>query len=147
MTLGSHTIHPAHGSTHTTKRLGRGHGSGKGTMSGRGGKGQTARSGGKSRTTIRALRPTIMKAPKLRGFTSFQKKVETVTLTTVEHVAKHTKKITPATLYNEGVISRPTSLVKIVGTGALNSAVTVEGCFASKSALAAIEKAGGKMVF
>jgi large subunit ribosomal protein L15 len=88
-----------------------------------------------------------MKAPKLRGFTSFQKKVETVTLTTVERVAQHTKKITPATLYNDGVISRPTSLVKIVGTGVLKTAVTVEGCQASKTALAAIEAAGGKMVF
>lgn len=147
MAIGSHTIQPAIGSKHTTKRLGRGHGSGKGTMSGRGGKGQTARSGGKSRTTIRALRPSILKTPKLRGFHSFYPKAETVTLTTLEHVSKHSDKINPIMLYKKGIIPRINSLVKIVGTGALTKAVTVEGCFVSKTALAAIEKVGGKVVF
>lgn len=146
MAIGSHTIHAAKGAKHTTKRLGRGHGSGKGTMSGRGGKGQTARSGGKSRTTIRALRPSILKVPKLRGFNSRHAKAETVTLTMLNTIADKQSMISPAVLYKKGMVSRPTADVKIVASGTLTKPVTVSGCVASKSALAAIEKAGGKLV-
>lgn len=65
-----HTIRAAEGSRHRTKRVGRGNASGHGTMSTRGGKGQTARSGGTRGLAQKAFKRMMQSAPKLRGFKS-----------------------------------------------------------------------------
>ena len=144
MTLTPHSIQPAHGSKSRTKRVGRGNGSQKGTMSGRGGKGQTARSGGRRRNARRALKHALATIPKLRGFHSMYKKLETITLTTLNHVTKPGDVVTPHFLHMRGVVDMPDRGVKLVSTGVLNNAVTLRDITASKKAIAAVEKAGGK---
>jgi len=68
--IGLHSIHPGPRSKKTRTRIGRGNGSGIGTYSGRGIKGQRARSGGKSGLTARAMKPYLLRIPKSRGFAS-----------------------------------------------------------------------------
>ncbi len=63
-----HTIKAAYGAKHRVKRVGRGNASGHGTMSTRGGKGQTARSGGSRGLAQKGFRRLMQSAPKLRGF-------------------------------------------------------------------------------
>ena len=141
------TIKPASGSRKTVKRLGGGNSSGHGTSSSRGGKGQTARSGGKSRTHIRAFRPSLLKIPKVRGFHSRFTKRETVSLTVLEKVAKEKILITPAFLAKAGVVSHPENGVKIMAVGVLTKKLEIKDCFASQAAVEKIEKAGGKISF
>lgn len=148
MELSPNTIKPAHGSKrHSHKQLGRGNGSGKGTMSGRGGKGQTARSGGKHRTEIRGMRASLLKIPKIRGFHSIKPKMETITLRDLDRVGLENKEITPAYLKEMSVIGKPQNGVKIVASGAVTKKLTIVGCKASKKAVELIEKAGGKITF
>lgn len=147
MTVAPHTIAAAYGARRTTKRVGRGNGSQKGTMSGRGGKGQTARSGGGSGLARKAFKKTLQKVPKLRGFKSSIPKKNVVTLSTLERIAKANKIVTPLFLKEQGVVNDIDHGVKILATGTVTKAITVEGCLASKKAVEAIEKAGGKVVF
>jgi large subunit ribosomal protein L15 len=151
MALGSHIIKPAVGSTHTTKRLGRGHGSGKGTMSGRGGKGQTARAGNKRRP---AMRDIIKKLPKLRGHgknrakSVFYRGPEVVVNVGALSVFKAGDVVTPTALRAHGLITvrfEKAPVVKILGGGDLSVKLSVEGCVVSESAKAKIEKAGGSV--
>lgn len=146
MALTPATIKSAFGSKRGVKRVGRGNGSGKGAYSGRGGKGQTARSGGKKRTQIRGFKPFLQKIPKVRGFKSIYKKQETVTLKVLNRVAEDGREITPDFLKSKGVVSRIENGIKIVATGELNKKIIVKNCKASKQAIAAIEKAGGSIV-
>lgn len=146
MELRPGTIKPAQGSKrHSHKQLGRGNGSGKGTMSGRGGKGQTARSGGKHRTEIRGMRASLLKIPKVRGFSAIKAKMETVSLRDLDRVALENKEINPIYLKEMGVIGKPQNGVKIVASGALTKKLNIVGCKASKKAVELIEKAGGKI--
>lgn len=147
MTMTPATIAPARGAKKSSKRLGRGNASQKGTSAGRGTKGQRARSGGKKRTSLRALRPQIMKVPKLRGWKSIHPKPAVVTLRTLSRIAKDGATVSPASLAAEGVIRTAAHGVKIIGNAPLDKKITVVGCVASKGALAAIEKAGGSVTF
>jgi len=145
MSLTPATIKPARKSHRWTKRVGRGNASGRGTYSGRGGKGQTARSGGKSRRRIRAFKASLLKVPKLRGFKSLKPKKETVTLSAIERVAKENEIITPIRLKERGLIGKPQFGVKVVATGEIKKKITLKGCLVSKKALELIEKAGGQI--
>ncbi len=147
MTLSATTIKPAKKAGRTSKRLGRGNASGKGTYSARGLKGQRSRSGGKSRTQIRGFKASLQKVPKLRGFNSPHDKKETVTLTTLESITKEGALVTPRYLDKKGVINHPTKGVKIVATGVLKKKITIKGCLATKTAIELIEKSGSKIVF
>lgn len=147
MTLTPATIKSAEGAKKNSKRLGRGNGSGKGTYSGRGGKGQTARSGGKKRTQIRAFKSQLQKVPKLRGFKSHHRKEEIVTLKVLDSLFKDGDKVTPEILQEKGLVSVLDKGVKILATGELNKKLTIENCVTSKRAMELIEKAGGKLVY
>ena len=148
MALSPNTIKAAHGSQRSRKRVGRGNASGKGTMSARGGKGQTARSGGGKRSAIRAWKPNLLKVKKLRGFKSMYTKPELVTLRALNKLAESgITDITLDILKQKGIIGRTNKGVKIVSTGEIKTAISVHDCVASKTALEAIEKAGGKLVF
>lgn len=147
MALTPHTLTPAHGAKQTSKRVGRGNSSQKGNQSARGGKGQTARSGGRKGNKLRSLKRVLQQVPKLRGFTSQVPKKETVTLASIARVTKAGDEVTPLFLKKKGLIGTPEFGVKIVGTGAIAHAVTIKGCLASKSATEAIEKAGGSLTF
>ena len=146
MELSPNTIKPAHGSKrHSHKQLGRGNGSGKGTMSGRGGKGQTARSGGKHRTEIRGMRVSL-KIPKVRGFHSIKPKMETITLRDLDRVGLENKEITPAYLKEMSVIGKPQNGVKIVASARLPK-TNNRWLQSQQKATELIEKAGGKITF
>lgn len=147
MQLSAHTIQSTTGTRRSSKRVGRGNGSGKGTFSARGMKGQRARSGGKAGGQRRGFKASLQKIPKLRGFSSLRAKPTIVTLTMLDRVTKDGDAITPRFLHNRGVVSQPEYGVKIVGTGELSKKLTVKQCLATKSALIAIEKAGGSVIF
>jgi large subunit ribosomal protein L15 len=125
------------------KRIGRG--GKRGTYSGHGGKGQTARSGRKLRPIVRDL---IKKYPKLRGY----KNHVVGSVPEVMNVGKLADKfekgeiVSPKTLYEKNLITRVGGvlpLVKILGSGDIKKALTIEGCLVSKSAQDKIVKAGG----
>ena len=147
MALTPSTIKPAKGSKRTSKRVGRGNGSQKGTYASRGLKGQRSRSGGKSGNQIRGFKQSLQKVPKLRGFKSMHSKKEVVTLATLERVCKDGDTVSPWTLEKIGVVDKPQNGVKIVATGELKKKLTITDCLASKGAVEAIEKAGGTITF
>ncbi len=125
------------------KRIGRG--GKKGTYSGKGGKGQTARSGRKLAPIIREL---IKRYPKLKGYRRFEMLEDTIAINiqTLEKRAKDGDVVNIAYLKEKGMIRMikgKNPLVKILGAGKLEKKLTIEGCKVSTSAKAAVEKAGG----
>ena len=139
-----------------TKRLrvGRGIGSGVGKTSGRGGKGQTARSGVALNGFEGGQTPLYRRMPK-RGFrnTAFQLDFAEINLSDIQKAVASgrlaaTGTITQTALVESGVLRRVLDGVRLLGNGAaeFSTAVTIEVVGASKSAIAAVEKAGGKVV-
>lgn len=126
------------------KRVGRGLGSGLGTYSGRGIKGQKARTGGKKGLKIHGLKQTIMKLKKTRGFTSLQKKRPTVNVGLLNEKFKEGEMVTASKLVERGIISTATYGIKILGKGTLSKKLTVQADAFSASAKALIEKIGGQ---
>ncbi len=124
------------------KRVGRGMGSGMGKTSTRGHKGQGSRSGSSlMRGFEGGQMPLHRRLPK-RGFTNiFKTEYEVVNLDRLAELGA--TEITPETLRKAGVVSRKKSLVKVLGSGELSSALTVHAHKFSKSAQEKIEKAGG----
>ncbi len=129
------------GSTHKKKRLGRGDGSGHGGTSGKGHKGQLARSGGVSRRGFEGGQtPLYRRLPKF-GFKSLNR--TTYAILNISDLNKLDGEVSPETLIKAGVISK-TKKLKVLGNGVLEKAVTVKAHKFSETAKAAIEKAGGK---
>lgn len=145
MELQSHTMRSSVGARRKTKRIGRGNSSQKGTYSTRGMKGQKARSGGKSGNRRRGFKPSLQKIPKIGGFRSLATKPETLTLAMLNKHTTAGEHITPAVLIEKGLLSLSRKRVKIVMSGELNHALTIEGCGVSASAKTAIEKVGGQV--
>lgn len=125
-----------------------GRGGKRGTTSGRGTKGQRARSGRKLRPELRDI---IKKVPKKRGyrFQSFQTKPTTVSTDQLEKVLATGARVTPATLLEKKLIIRQNGkipMVKILsGRGPLTKKFSVNDCTISASAKIMIEKAGGSV--
>lgn len=135
------SLAPAKGSKHYQKRLGRGRGSGLGQTSGKGHKGQLARSGGVSRRGFEGGQtPLIRRLPKF-GFsnTQFETKYSVINLSQLE---KLSGTVTPETLKEAGLVRK--GLVKILGNGKLSKNLTVKAHKFSNTAKSAIEAAGGK---
>ncbi len=147
MATGAHTIIPKLKSARSKKRVGRGNGSQKGTYAGRGLKGQKSRSGKKSGRSVLGTKQSLLKVPKLRGFKSMHPKAQSVTLTTLERVGQDGVVITPYLLKELHVVKSIRQPVKIVATGELKKKLTIQQCLATKTAIAAIEKAGGTITF
>lgn len=134
------------GATHSTKRLGRGHGSGHGKTSGKGHKGQKARSGGGIPVGFEGGQmPLYRKLPR-RGFNNhnFRTTFQTVNVSDLNRVEGAT--INRAVLIENGLIRDNKEGVKILGNGKLEKAFTVEVDKVSASALEKIEAAGGQVV-
>ncbi len=138
------------GSTKARIRVGRGIGSGKGKQSGRGGKGQTARSGVRIKGFEGGQMPLHRRLPK-RGFNPPSPlDLNEVNLGRVQSAIDAgkldaSKPITVESLINAGVIARARDGVKILGKGEIKAKAAFEVYGASKSAVAAIEKAGGSV--
>jgi len=125
-----------------------GRGGKRGKTSGRGTKGQKARSGHKIRPEMRDI---IKRLPKLRGrgksaLTSIQKKPYVVNVATLEETFTAGDKVTPETLSEKGLVKSFKSkniTVKILGTGEITKKLTFSGVIFSAEAKSKIEKAGG----
>jgi large subunit ribosomal protein L15 len=138
------------GARKTRRRIGRGIGSGKGKTAGRGGKGQTARTGVAINGFEGGQMPLHRRLPK-RGFTNiFRKEFNEVNLGRVQQ-AIDAGKLDPAVtidleaLIKAGVLRRARSGVRLLGAGEIKAKVAFTVAGASKSAVAAVEKAGGSV--
>ena len=140
LTLSS--LSPAEGSTQARKRVGRGPGSGLGKTSGKGNKGHKARTGGATNPGFEGGQmPMYRRLPK-RGFTNpFRVEAQVVNLMDLKKVSA--AEVSPETLYSAGLIGKPDSPVKLLGTGDADRAYTVRGVALSAPARAKIEAAGG----
>lgn len=138
------TIAPAAGSKTAPKRLGRGIGSGLGKTSGKGHKGQKARSGGYHKVGFEGGQmPLQRRLPKF-GFTSPTKRfVAKIRLHELNHVAS--EEVTIDVLKDLGLIRKDMKSVKVIASGEIQKAVSLKGIVCTKGAKEAIEKAGGKV--
>lgn len=139
-----HQLRPPKGAKKNRKRVGRGNGSGKGTYSGRGLKGQNSRSGGGVRPGFEGGQQRLIKGmPTLRGFTNiFRKEYNIVNVSDLAGLADH-EEIKPETLVDAGLIKNLKKPIKVLGNGDLEAAVTVAAHRFSQSARQKIEAAGG----
>jgi len=138
------------GATKRRKRVGRGPGSGTGKMAGRGIKGQKSRSGVAINGYEGGQMPLYMRLPK-RGFNNINAKTHAVVNLGLLQKFIDAKKIdakkpiTEAVLVESGLVTRVKDGVRILGKGELTSKVDLTVTGASKSAVAAVEKLGGKL--
>ena len=146
-----HDLKPNPGAKHRRKRLGCGESSGHGKTSGKGHKGQKARSGGASRYFEGGQMPIYRRLPK-RGFKNPGRlRFAVINLDTLE-MAIETGKIEAGgtvdadLLVKVGVVRRALDGLRLLGRGELSKPVTIEVAGASASAVAAVEKVGGKVV-
>ncbi len=138
------TISGAEGSRRTRKRVGRGIGSGLGKTAGRGHKGQKSRSGSRILPGFEGgQQPLQRRLPKF-GFTS---KVGRTTgeVTLSEVAAANADVVTLDVLKEADLVSRKLARVKVILSGSIDKAVTVQGLGVTKGARAAIEATGGKV--
>ena len=138
-------LSPATGANTSAKRLGRGIGSGLGKTSGKGHKGQWARSGGGVRPGFEGGQmPLIRRVPK-RGFNNYFKKSYSIVNLSVLDTFEAGAVVDIAVLNEKGLIKlvKGSMGLKVLGNGALNKAITVKANAFSASAKAAIEKVGG----
>lgn len=129
------------------KRVGRGDGSGKGTYSGRGMKGQKARSGGGVRPGFEGgQNPQIKGLPMLRGFKNpFRTEYQVVNVGRLASIPEDVTGITPPVLKANGMIRHAERPVKLLGGGEVERAFAVSGVKVTASARARIEAAGGSV--
>jgi len=140
------------GAHYRAKRVGRGIGSGKGKTSGRGGKGQTARTGVAINGFEGGQTPLHRRLPK-RGFNNkiFQKDYKVVNLGRVQQALDANKLVAKDTIDGKslvaaGVLRRLGDGVRLLAKGELKTKITIAVAGASKAAIAAVEKAGGTVV-
>jgi large subunit ribosomal protein L15 len=139
------------GAHYRAKRVGRGIGSGKGKTSGRGGKGQTARTGVALNGFEGGQTPLHRRLPK-RGFNNiFRKDFAVVNLGRLQQALDAGKlsaagQVDGKTLVAAGVLRRKSDGIRLLAKGKLTTAITIEVAGASKTAIAAVEAAGGKVV-
>lgn len=139
-----HELSPAPGSRKERKRVGRGTSSGMGKTSGRGHKGQNARSGGGVRPGFEGgQNPLYRRLPK-RGFVNpTRKEYAVVNLEDLNSFEAGTE-VTPEILVNSGIVKNTKSGIKILGNGDVTVKLTVKANKFSQSAVEKIEAAGGK---
>ena len=140
------------GAHYRAKRVGRGIGSGKGKTSARGGKGQTARTGVALNGFEGGQTPLHRRLPK-RGFNNkiFRKDFKVVNLGRLQAALdsgrlKADGTLDGAALVSSGLLRRLGDGVRLLAKGELRAAITIEVAGASEAAIAAVEKAGGKVI-
>jgi len=139
-------LKPYRRSTKRTKVIGRGVGSGHGTFSGRGSKGQKARAGSSIPVGFEGGRmPLQRQIPKRRGFTSHIPKFIAVSFNDLNEKFETHETVNPKILFNKGIIKSAQEKVKILSVGELKKALKFENVSFSAEALKKIEAAGGKL--
>ena len=141
------SIKPNAWSRKTSKRLGRGNASGKGTFCGKGCKGQNARKGTKFSPSFEWGQSSLLiRMPKMRGFTALnQIRYTAVNIATLAKIAEETTDITKLVLISKWIIKKESDVIKILAKGEIKKAVTVEADKASAAAIEIITKAWGKI--
>jgi large subunit ribosomal protein L15 len=140
-----HSLRPAKGAKHYPKRLGRGNASGKGTTAGRGGKGQTARSGGTTGLKLMGMRHLMLSSPKLRGFKSIYAKAAEVSLAQLGANYADGETVTLPSLKKKKLVPAAAKKAKVLNNGAIAKRITLKGIAASEGAKAKIVAAGGEV--
>lgn len=137
-------LFPKHGSRHAKRRLGIGPGSGLGNYCTKGMKGQTSRSGNSRKESKEGGQMTLVRHTPKSGFSNkeFATRFDYVNVGTLEKIFKAGDEVTPEALKKAGAIHNVSS-VKVLATGELTKALKVSAHGFSKTAKAAIEKAGG----
>jgi len=144
MTLSLNNLHPAKGSTHKKKRVGRGPGSGLGKTAGRGEKGQKSRSGYSSKIGFEGGQMPLHRRLPKRGFTNiFKKHWIEVSLEALEKHFSADDQVTPEVLHNRGIIKKAKHDIVVLGNGEISKSLKVSAHRFTKSAREKIEKAGG----
>ncbi len=144
MTLSLNNLHPAKGSTHKKKRVGRGPGSGLGKTAGRGEKGQKSRSGYSSKTGFEGGQMPLHRRLPKRGFTNiFKKQWIEVSLRALDRHFNTDDEVSPEGLRDRGLIKKAKHDIVVLGTGDISKALRVSAHRFTRSAREKIEKAGG----
>ena len=145
MNLG--TLKPTNGSITSSKRIGRGNGSGQGRTAGKGHKGYQSRSGTKNRFHFEGGQTPLMRRLPKRGFSNygFRKEVQIVNLGKIASLK--IEKVNANILHEKGVIKKTDVPVKILGNGDIKNPVEITADMFSKSAIEKLEKAGGKAIY
>jgi len=136
-------LQPSYGSTHNKKRIGRGHGSGLGKTSGKGHKGQKARSGGSIKPGFEGGQMPLQRRLPKRGFTPLTRKVYVLINLRDLELFDAGSVVDIEALGKAGLVGQLKDGIKILGDGDLTKALTVKAHKFSKSAQAKIEAAGG----
>ena len=144
MALSLNNLHPAKGSTHRKKRLGRGPGTGLGKTSGRGEKGQKSRSGYSMKIGFEGGQMPLHRRLPKRGFTNiFKKKWIEVSLAALEQQFAANDEVTPELMHLRGIIKKAKHDIVVLGNGEVSKSLKVSAHRFTKSAREKIEKAGG----
>ena len=140
-----HELEKNIGATHARKRVGRGPGSGLGKTSGRGQKGQKARSGGSINPVFEGGQlPLYRRIPK-RGFSNHRFKTEYAVINVEDlNVFEDGTVVTPALLKDAGIVKKQLDGIKVLGNGKLEKKITIQASKFSTSALEKIKEAGSK---
>ncbi len=140
-----HELKPAAGAKTERKRVGRGIGSGLGKTAAKGHKGQLARSGGGKGPAFEGGQTPLQRRLPKRGFNNiFKKEFAIINVRELERFENGTV-VTPQVLIEAGLIKKVKDGVKVLGTGDLTKSLTVQVQGVTKSAVAKIEAAGGKV--
>lgn len=138
------TIQPAEGAKHAVRRVGRGIGSGLGKTCGRGHKGQKSRKGGYHKVGFEGGQMPLQRRLPKRGFKSLTANLNAeVRLDELAKIA--VDEIDVLVLKQAGLVPATALNVKIIASGSIDKAVTLNGIKATKGAQQAIEAAGGKV--
>jgi len=143
-----HELKNVAGAVHRKKRVGCGEGSGHGKTSGRGGKGQTARSGGSIRPGFEGGQMPLYRKLPHRGFNNYRHRTEIAVLNVgdLASLEATVTEVNVGVLASAGLIRGGEKAVKILGDGELGRALKVTAAKFSESAKAKIEKAGGQAI-
>ncbi len=141
-----HNLKPSDGATKTRKRVGRGPGSGTGKTSGRGEKGQNARSGGGVRPIFEGGQTPLFRTIPKRGFTNarFKKEFAIINVSDLNKFEDGSV-VTLELLKEMGLIKKELSGLKVLGNGDFDKKITVKVSKISETAREKIEKSGGKV--
>ncbi|WP_018249338.1 50S ribosomal protein L15 [Orenia marismortui] len=141
-----HDLKPAEGSKKNRKRVGRGIGSGKGKTSGKGHKGQNARSGGGVRPLFEGGQTPLFRRLPKRGFSNarFAKEYSIINVKDLNRFDNDTE-VSVEVLKESGLIDNVKDGIKVLGDGTLEKSLTVKAHKFTKSAVEKIEAAGGKV--
>lgn len=143
-----HELKNVKGAIHRKKRVGTGEGNGHGKTSGRGGKGQTARSGGGIRIGFEGGQMPLYRRLPIRGFNQARFRVEPAVLNVgdLARLDESVSEVNSEGLAAAGIIRKDETYVKVLGDGEITRAIKVTASKFSAAAKAKIEAAGGEAI-